>query len=320
MVASRVAVALDPADAPGLVGGEIDNRGVAWFTRSTSGWQREMVSPLPVATNAFYDFAGAAFAGDGQPRIVYGDLVGVELPLMLAKRSPTSGWSSSPIGPSTPRQAGLVADTKGRARVVFNQMGMFGSVLEDQPEGTDARVIDGSSDGTGLVVAAGLNGTLAAAQWSSTEINLVISDGETAARKQTSRLPLAPTSCPWQSSCQSGTCTMDQVFGELAITSTSDGAFWLAYGVDHIDQDVTASYTTGEAHICQTTFGADRTTGEVVLMRVVPGDSTSAAVRWRVSKPPRWLAYLALSARGDRLDLAISDLSIRTFALDWQKL
>jgi hypothetical protein len=324
IAANMVDVVVDAADAPNLIGGEIANRGVAWFVRSGTGWQSEMVSPVPTDPSTFYQASGEAFGADGQLRVLYAGSMPAPLPLVLARRSSASGWSETQIATGDSVPAGMAIDSAARTRVVYRQTDQFSRiVLYDWPEGLPVREIAMDASGTSypLGVAAGLAGMLGVAEVTASGVQLVFSDGMTAAREQaTPAAAIQPSTCPNVAACQSGTCKMDVLTPPLALAATSDGAFWLAYGVDHIDRDTTSAFSTGEAHLCMTTVTADRSTEEVILVRATADGSTAPSIRWRFSTPLGSLTQLALSARGTRLDLALSERLIRTFAFDWQRL
>jgi hypothetical protein len=324
IAANMVDVIVDASDAPNLIGSEIANRGVAWFVRSGTGWQSEMVSPVPTDPYTFYQASGEAFGADGQLRILYAGSMPAPLPLVLAQRSSTSGWSATQIATGDSVPAGMAIDSAARTRVVYRQPGQSsGIVLDDWPEGLPVRQIATDPSGTSypLGVAAGLSGMLGVGEVTAGGVRVVFSDGMTAAREQaTPDGATPPSTCALTAACQSGTCTMDVLTPPLALAATSDGAFWLAYGVDHIDRDTTSTISTGEGHICMTTVTADRSTEEVILVRATADGSTPPSIRWRFSTPFGSLTQLALAARGSRLDLALSERLIRTFAFDWQRL
>ena len=66
----------------------------------------------------------------------------------------------------------------------------------------------------------------------------------------------APGSC-MDPTCVPGTCKRDLVGSPLALTVTSDGAFWLAYAVDHLDTSYTRTCDS-KAQTCHETPTATR--------------------------------------------------------------
>jgi hypothetical protein len=327
--ASQVIAMVDGTGGPELVGSELDNQGVGYFARSGSSWPGEIVSPIPTDSTTFYEAWGAALGADGQPRVLFSDVNPAAFPLVLAQRAPSGSWSNTQItGPidisvgGVP--AGMTIDSNGLAHVFFLQpVGPnVPNYLCEWIEGQTARALGyaGSSSpaipATPQSVAAGLGGFVGVAGMSGMGIAVEFVDGPTAGSDQV--IPgTAPAGCT-NPTCAAGTCKTDQIRSPLALTATSDGEFWLAYAVDHLDYDYTASYNS--AHTCQQTTTTTRSTEEVVLVRLAAGVGTAIATKWRTSTPLSSVTSLALASQGSRLYLAISERQISVFALDWTSL
>jgi hypothetical protein len=244
------------------------------------------------------------------------------LELDLAQRSAAASWSTTEIAPSDAVPAGLAIDSKSRARVIYQQpvpSPGTGYSLYDWVECLPVRALGSGVTGIDfpLGVAAGLNGLVGVAHVDYSAIGVTFSDGETAARDQTVPGTALLGTCP----CKTGNCKMDGIkTGPLALAATSDGAFWLAFALDHVDLDITATIVGTEGQVCQSTTTADRSTEEIVLMRFVADGSTAATTKWRLSTPFGSTSALSLSSRGPRLYLAVSEGLIRAFAFDWANL
>jgi hypothetical protein len=319
--ASQALAIVDPSGATTLIGSELDNHGVGFFVRSGASWQREMVSPIPTDPSTFYMAYGAALGTDGQPRVLLAGADPASLPLTLAQRGSAGTWTSTQIAPGGTAPAALTIDSKGRARVFYTQTDATAvtSSLHEWVDGVPAQSfgVGASVPPAPLGVAAGLNGIAGVAGVANAGIAVLFSDGAAA---QSQLVPgTAPGGTCDNLACVSGPCKVDVLTEHLALTATSDGAFWLAYAIDHIDRYITA--TSDSSHpLCLRTTTTDRSTEEIVLVRLVPDGSTPVTPKWRVSAPLGSTTSLALASNGPRLYLAVSDLQIRAFALDWTNL
>jgi hypothetical protein len=324
--ANTALVIVDAADSPAIVGSEIFNQGVGYFVRSGATWQREMVSPIPATTYDFYSAWGARLGSDGQPLVLYAGF-GSSSALQLATRSGPGTWSTTEIAAADAVPADLVIDSNGRANVIYQQPDTNPApltprpALVDLPVGLPIRQIGGMWDTSyDLSAAAGLNGMVGAASVGHDGIRATFCDAQTAARDvPIPSTPLLTGTC----SCTTGNCKFDGTTNAVALASTSDGAFWLAYAIDHIDRDITATMqgTTGPlGPKCQSTVTADRSTQEIVLVRLTTDGSAAPTTKWRFSTPLDSVGHIALVARGSRLMLAFSEDLIRTFTFDWAKL
>ncbi len=326
--ALQAIVLADTTGGTELVGDELDNQGVGYFARSGSSWQREMVSPIPTDSNTFYRAWGAALGADGQPRVLFGDPNPAATPLVLAQRASSDSWSNTQITgpidiPVAGVPAGMTIDSKGLAHVFYLQPGgpNIPNSLYEWVEGQTAGSLgyagwtNPAIPTTPQSVAAGLGGFVGVAGLSGSGIAVMFVDGPIAGSHQVIA-GTAPAGC-LSTACTAGTCKYDQIGSPLALTATSDGAFWLAYALDHIDYDYTTSHN---ANTCQETATTTRSTEEVVLVRMVADGSTAATTKWRTSTPLSSTTSLGLASKGSRLYLAISERQIRVFALDWASL
>jgi hypothetical protein len=324
IAAGAAFVMVDAADLPRIAAGGLANGGTGYFVRSGLTWTPEMVSPVPTASSDLYIPWGARLASNGQPVILYAGPSTTSPTLQLAARTPAGIWSTTSIAASEALPANLVIDSSGRSRVLFQQPApppALGPALVDMPLGLVGQRIGAMwSTSYDLEAAPGLGGLVGVASVGRDTIGLIFSDGQTAAKQVAIPLtPLMAGAC----SCVSGNCKLDGTTNAVALASTNDGAFWLAYAIDHIDRDITATTdgTVGPlGQKCQSAITADRSTQEIVLVRLTADAASTPTIKWRLSVALDSVLHLALAARDSRLLLAFSDGTIRTFTFDWAKL
>jgi hypothetical protein len=207
-------------------------------------------------------------------------------------------------------------------------VGFPGPNLYEWVEGLPVHDLGSTTAAPMLAMAAGLNGMVGIANVDNSGMSVMFSDGQSGPRQQaipgTTLRPTCSSSsvltCSVDMPTASGTCTGDGIRGPLALTETSDGAFWLAFALDHLIHDETITYVGGVQQ-CRVVSDTDRSTEEVVLMRLLADGSVAATTKWRQTITPYGaVTSVALASRGPRLYLAISENLIRTYAFDWANL
>jgi hypothetical protein len=320
-------VLADSKDAPSLVISSSDDGVVASYVRATPVWSRQLISPIPAGTGYdSYGAVGAGFGSTGRARVMY--VGGPFSEFFLADQSSSGSWSSTTLSGNVVLgdHERMLVDPLGRTHIVYRIYGtgaieewLDGSVVSDYPaDHSVIRNIAIASDAAGhlgVVIAAGDG------------LSVSYSNGSHVTNTQL--IPVAapfggvsPCIAPPGGVCQDFTCKVDQ-FGNFAIASTSDGAFWVAHDVWHFDEDLKATLPNPQAN-CQTTLINNRSTEELVLVRVTPDGSVAPSKRWSFSYPAvpgNWGADIALAARGSRLYASFGLTSeTRVFVFDWAKL
>jgi hypothetical protein len=320
IVAGRAFVLVDAKDSPQVAAGPLANGSVGYYTRSGSEWTQSVVS-VPTISSDLYAALGARLASNGLPTVLY-DIPNTSLPsLQLATRAASGTWTSTTITSTDAVPADFVIDSAGRMRIIYQQSApppAIGPALVDQPVGTAGQQIGGMWDKIyDLDAAAGLGGLVGVVSVGRDAIVVIFSDGQTTATQVAiPSTPLLAGSC----SCTTGNCRYDGTTNAVALSATNDGAFWLAYAIDHIDRDITATSdgTVGPfGPECHSTITADRSMQEVVLVRLQADGASIPSIKWRMSTLLDSVSHLVLAARGTRLMLAFSDTMTRTFAFDW---
>lgn len=323
---SKAIPVLDASDAPALVSTTSSEYEVGYFVPGQSGWAEQMISPDPMG-NPYGGFGvvGVGRASSGALRVLYAG--GLEEKLFLADESSSSPWPATEISGdiNSGDHDRMLVDPLGHTHIVYRIYGT--GVIQ---EWIDGRTVAGypvdSSVLRSIAITSDALGHLGVVTVSGDGLVVSFSDGSHVTGSQV--IPVAPpfrgvTPCvPPGGMCQDFTCKVDQ-FGEFAIASTSDGAFWVAHDIWHFDEDVATTLPNAQSN-CQTTLATNRSTEEIVLMRVAPDGSAVPTRRWSFSYPAipgYWGSSIALAVRGSRLYAAFGvTTETRVFVLDWTKL
>ncbi len=319
---------VDSTDAPSLVIGTADEHVVGWYVPAKPAWAGQLISPIPAGTGYdSYVAVGAGFGSAGRARVMYQG--GPSNRSFLADQSSSGAWSSTELSGNAGLEnaARMLLDPLGRTHIVYVILGtgtleewIDGNVVTDYPE-------DNSLTGR-IAIASDASGHLGVVLGAAGGISVSYSNGSQVTNTQLIPIAAAPfdgfptCATPPGGVCQDFTCKVDQ-FRNFAIASTSDGAFWVAHDVWHYDEDLKATLPDPQAN-CQTTVINNRSTEEIVLVRVTPDGSVAPSSRWSFSYPAvtgNWGANIALAARGPRLYAAFGLTSeTRVLVLDWTKL
>lgn len=318
----------DSSDAPSLVIGTADEHAVGLYVPAKPSWAGQFISPIPAGTGYdSYGAVGAGFGSAGRARVMYEG--GPFSRSFLADQSSSGAWSSTELSGNAGLEnaAKMLLDPLGRTHIVYVIVGtgtieewIDGSVVTDYPE-------DNSLTGR-IAIASDASGHLGVVIGAAGGISVSYSNGSHVTNTQLIPVAAAPfdggATCatPPGGACQDFTCKVD-LFRSFAIASTSDGAFWVAHDVWHFDEDLNATLPNPQAN-CQRTVINNRSTEEIVLVRVTPDGSVAPSKRWSFSYPAvpgYWGANIALAARGPRLYAVFGLTSeTRVFAFDWAKL
>jgi hypothetical protein len=313
-------ILLDKSDTPEVVvSSEVDSA-VSFLRPGNPTWSRELVSPLPpppVFYPVVYYAYGATIGGDDVPTVFWGSY-------QLARRAPDGTWPvqdlTDAVGPFF--TLAMAQDAQSRVHIVFQPYQTLdvkewvdGTVRTSTPTDYFARhVVAVAPAASGGVVFGFID-----------ENNVVVSTSNATGFGARQIIPSTP---PWPvtfgycdnapGECQLQGCKLDGVWN-LAVASTSDGASWVAYVIEHEDQDWSQAFDSQGS--CKTTVLADRGSDEVVLFRLDPSGATAPSRRWSFRMPEVPAPVLAFAARGSRLYLTFTqDSIVRVFALDWSKL
>jgi hypothetical protein len=298
---------------------------VGYYAPAEPEWSYELISEGNAGYDGFRD-GGAAFTATGNVQVLYSG--GYDSVYELAERTAPGSWTSRSIKGDVPLgfTNAMTVDSLGRTSIVARSY--IGEVVE-WVEGT---VVEGYPSDTSvydaLPVAAGSDGMLGVLRVAPSEVGVTFSDGTSvtndqvlATMTQFDRLD----DCLARGVCEDTTCDRIGTQSDVALTSTEDGTFWAAYVVSHQDQDWAATEDAGGD--CEVTIVDDRSSQELLLVRLDPNGAAAPSERWRFAMPyDGYLRGVSLAASGERLYLAVghqpgnTDQVTHLFALDWTSL
>ncbi len=308
-------VLTDADGNPYVFANRLPGPGLGFFRLDGQGWWGEAINPALDSTTMGATLRGA-LGPDGRAHIVYNLAAGM---LMLSTRTGANSWIQTPV-PATSYISAVTVDSEQRSHVVFlSEPGVF-----DWVAGSTAPALLASLADTRLPLAAASvgGGRVAASIGTVNAIAVVVQRASGPATVHT--LPATPQltikGCPplpLTGSMPPTPCTNsgDGILGQ-ALAAT-DGALWVAYVSRHEDSDHTqACFPFENSSICQDQLVTDRSTNEVVLVRVrADGAPDAPTVVWRApitGKPSPPGDAMAMVARGARLVLAVQSPGLTT--------
>ena len=312
----NVLVLPGPAGTPILVGGPVTGDGIALYSAEPTEWRREPITPPPGANR--FQLMGARIVADGRVFVAY---YSFEAKAFIATRAATGGWTETMI-PDATFGAALVVDSLARPHAIYGWQpagasdGDFG--IYDWYPGAARGELSYPLVGTvGVLAAAPVSdGRIAASVMLDAGIHVIAPDATGNPRSLT--LPntqrLVVTGCPVLPAAVNANVPpmMCTETGEgttaQAIVSTADGKLWLAYLHRRIDRDVVQSCPLFETtYLCRRQIMVERSTSEIVVVRVPPDGTTPTAadIRWRTPVLITTPDSIAIDASGSKLTLAI---------------
>ena len=283
----------------------------AW---EVAGWSREPVAgPRSPSPGLF--LANARLSADGHAFVVYDD--SLDSTLHARARDAAGTWTAvSDLGAASGSALTLDADQQPHVLTLPSTSFAAGSdfgVTDWQPGHASVPWAGSwSSYVGGFAAATRADGALALALRTKAGVQLVTSKaGEVASQLLTDTQDLRVTGCPPLPVAgnlpTTPTMCTEQGKGTSAavgIAATDDGALWIAYLLETVDRDVTQMCVPFEGVIqCFNTTTADRSMGEMVLVKIAGGTPT---VAWRAPLAGEAGMGLALDARASRLHLAFA--------------
>ena len=312
--ASNVSVLADVAGRRFLVGDTVPGVGVAIYAPMDIGWMRERVGPSS-AMPGLIGLASGRISTDGHAFVVYDDFNNETW--HLRERDAAGTWTA-PSGVGAASAVAVTLDAGQRPHVLTLTPSSSAAqpdlgVTEWQPgHAAVPWTVSLSSFAGGFAAATSADGTLALAITTKGGIHLVTSKAEKVADQLLADTQqLAVTGCP-PLPLSGGAVTPPTMCTEqgggasfaVGIAATDGGALWIAYLQENVDRDVTQQCVPfADAVQCSAMTAKDRSTGEVVLVKIAAGTSTIA---WRAPLTGSAGARLALDARASRLHLAFA--------------
>ena len=302
----RGRVIADPVGAPMLIGlRSPDFAAIAFRQDATGSWQQEALPPVVAPHNLW----GARFGADGRAHVIFNNV--------LMTRSTGGVWSDTVLpGTSTDLSGGslsaLAVDSMEGPHVVYRPWrNSFDELIDWRPNQTPV-MFSRLEQARHLEAAAAGSGRIAVAAQNVDGIHLFVPDGSAGVHSQllpgTQRAD--PTGCPSLSACTvvpptPCTARADSV-PAFALAATGSADVWLAYLSKHVDEDrVQSCSLSGSSLNCRSEITADRSTAELILMRI-PNDGAPAQasdIRWRAPVSRTTFHVLAMDARGSELTL-----------------
>jgi hypothetical protein len=310
---------VDDADAPWLMATARDESGISLWTPAEPVWKNELIVP-----SDYTEYSGfltppalaAAVSSAGNPLVFYQDGG-----LVLAERRAPSQWVETDVSDALDDLGAMAVDTLGRIRIVHARAIYTGKQVE---EWTDGNVLPYGQEDSGiwsLAGAAGLGGTFGVARVVDEGTVVSVSDGNARLSEQViaeARGLPSTQDCSAHISCAAYSCDV-QGATRVAMTSTSDGAFWVVYNLRHFDLGYTLEEDADGT--CQTTGGEDRSSEQLVLVHVSPDAQVAPSVRWSVPIQFDEIRDLQLAARGSSLYLGVTETdATHVFGFDWTSL